>query len=171
MLEILKYTLPAALVVLTAWLMISNFLKAQLREQELKLKQTTRHLTAPIQLQAFERLTLFMERIDLFYLNAQLRAPQMTVADLQLTMTNQVRIEFDHNVSQQIYISNELWARIRSTKEETIMTINRIGSSMPPNAPDKEFSRAIIEYLNELDGVLLTQKTLEAIKLEARTIL
>ena len=122
-------------------------------------------------MQAFERLALFMERIDLFYLNAQLRAPQMTVADLQLTMTNQVRIEFDHNVSQQIYISNDLWARVRSTKEETIMTINRIGSSMPPNAPAKEFSRAIIEYLNELDGVLLTQKTLEAIKLEARTIL
>ncbi len=170
MLEILKYTIPALIVLATSWALISSLLKAQLKEQELKLKENTKHITTPIRLQAYERLALLMERIDLFHLNSQLRTPSMTVAELQLLMTNQIRLEFDHNVSQQIYVSNELWARVRSTKEEMIMTINKLGMNISPNIPAKELSRALLEYLNELDGVLPTQTTLEAIKAEAKFI-
>jgi adenosyl cobinamide kinase/adenosyl cobinamide phosphate guanylyltransferase len=111
-----------------------------------------------------------MERIDLFYMLAQLRQPGMTVGELQLLMTNQIRMEFEHNVSQQIYISNELWARVRSTKEEMIMIINKVGMSIPPQAPAKELSRVMMEYLNEMDGLMPTSKTLEFIKAEAKTI-
>ena len=170
-LDILKYTIPSLIVFATAYYAVNSFLKNQLQTQELKLKENTRHQTAPIRLQAYERLALLMERIDLFTLLQRLRTQNMTVAELQLLMTNQIRMEFEHNLSQQIYVSNELWNMIRSTKEEMIMTINRLGMQLPPNAPAKEFNRILLEYLNELDGLLPTHRTLEALKKEAKMIL
>ncbi len=169
-LEILKYTLPALVVFLTAYLVIKDFLKHQLQEQELKLKQSDRNIILPIRLQAFERLSLLMERIDLFSLMQRMRTPEMTVAELQILLVNQIRIEFEHNLSQQIYVSNETWARVRSAKEETIMIINKIGMQLPPNIPSKEFNKKVLEYLNELDGVLPTQRCLEFLKEEAKKI-
>jgi hypothetical protein len=95
----------------------------------------------------------------------------MTVADLQLTIINQIRIEWEHNLSQQIYVSSEIWNMARSAKEETIMIINKFGMQLPPHAPSKELSKLIYEYLNELDGKPASMRTLEALKKEASTIL
>ncbi len=170
-LDILKYTIPALIVFATAYFSVKAFLKNYLQTQEMKLKENTKHLTAPIRLQAYERLSLLMERIDLFTLLQRLRTQNMTVGELQLLMTNQIRMEFEHNLSQQIYVSNELWNMIRSTKEEMIMTINHQAMQLPPQAPAKELSRVMYEYLNELDGVLPTHRTLEALKKEAKMIL
>ena len=86
-------------------------------------------------------------------------------------MSAKMFVEFEHNLSQQIYVSNELWNMIRSTKEEMIMTINHQAMQLPPQAPAKELSRVMYEYLNELDGVLPTHRTLEALKKEAKMIL
>jgi hypothetical protein len=168
--ELLKYTLPAVLVCITTWLTIRSFFNAHYHQQELKLKENSRSISLPLRLQAYERLALLMERIDLFNLISQLRTPTMTVSELQLMMLNQIRSEFDHNVSLQIYVGAELWAMVRSTKEEMIMTVNRLGMSLPPTAPAKEFSRLVFEHLNELDGTLPTHTVLEKIKAEAKLI-
>jgi hypothetical protein len=80
-------------------------------------------------------------------------------------------MEWEHNLSQQIYVSTEIWDMVRSTKEEMIMTINRIGMQLPPNAPSKEFSIKLYEYLNELDGTLPTHRTLAFIKKDVLSIL
>jgi hypothetical protein len=170
-LEILKYTLPAIIVFATAFYSINSFLKNQLKLQEIKLKENTRSLTAPIRLQAYERLALLMERIDIFTLLQKLRTQNMTSGELQMMMVNQIRMEWEHNLSQQIYVSVEIWNMVRSTKEEMIMTINRVGMQLPPNAPSKEFSIKLYEYLNELEGTLPTHRTLEALKREALMIL
>jgi hypothetical protein len=95
----------------------------------------------------------------------------MTSGELQMMMVNQIRMEWEHNLSQQIYVSVEIWNMVRSTKEEMIMTINRVGMQLPPNAPSKEFSIKLYEYLNELEGTLPTHRTLEALKREALMIL
>ncbi len=170
-LEIAKYTLPALVVFATAFYTIQSFLKNQFKIQEIKLKENSKHLTAPIQLQAYERLALLMERIDLFSLLQRLRVQNMTVAEFQLTMINQIRMEWEHNLSQQIYVSNEIWNMARSAKEETIMIINKFGMQLPPQAPSKELSRLIYEYLNEMDGKPASMRTLEALKNEANSIL
>ncbi|MFM2226032.1 MAG: hypothetical protein RJA07_2234 [Bacteroidota bacterium] len=170
-LEILKYTLPALIVFATAYYAIQSFLKNQLKIQEVKLKENTRHLTAPIRLQAYERLALLMERIDLFSLLQRVRTQNMTVADLQLMMINQIRMEWEHNLSQQIYVSNEIWSMVRSAKEETIMIINKFGMQLPPQAPSKELGKLIYEYLNELEGKPASMRTLDELKKESMMIL
>jgi hypothetical protein len=169
--EILKYTLPAIIVFATAYYAINSFLKNQLKLQEIKLKENTRSLTVPIRLQAYERLALLMERIDIFSLLQKLRTQNMTSGELQLMMVSQIRMEWEHNLSQQIYVSAEIWDMVRSTKEEMIMTVNRIGMQLPPNAPSKEFSIKLYEYLNELDGTLPTHRTLAFIKKDVLSIL
>jgi hypothetical protein len=165
--DIIAYTVPAIIVFITAFYLIKTMLHSQLQAQELKLKQNTKSISVPIRLQAYERLALLMERIDLFTLVHKLRTPNMTVAELQLLMTNQIRHEFEHNLSQQVYVSHDLWVQIRGTKEQMIMTVNRIGSAMPPNISAKEFTHALMEYLNEMDGILPTHRTIEKIKSEA----
>jgi uncharacterized protein YeeX (DUF496 family) len=167
LIDLLAYSVPAIVVFFTAFYLIKTMLKAQLQAQELKIKANAKSISIPIRLQAYERLTLLMERIDLFSLVQKFRTPNMTVSELQLLMTNQIRQEFEHNLSQQVYVSHDLWVQIRGTKEQMIMTVNRIGASMPPNISAKEFTRALMEYLNEMDGTLPTHNTLEKIKSEA----
>ncbi|MCX8479010.1 MAG: hypothetical protein RL138_804 [Bacteroidota bacterium] len=174
MIRLLTFILPAVVValaaILTTWIVLKQLLKAKTTDLELEIKKNTRQTTLPLRLQAYERLTLFMERIDLFFLVSELRAANMSVAELQLMMCNQIRREFEHNLSQQLYVSDELWVRVRTTKEEMILLVNSIAVKLPPQAPAKAYAQAIMEFLNEADGVMPTAKTLIAIKAEARQI-
>lgn len=165
------FTIPALIVFVTAYYIINKMMQTQIALAELKIKQNLKNTTIPIQLQAYERLALLMERIDLFSMVQRLRTPNMLVAELQLSLAQQIRIEFEHNMSQQVYVSPEIWNMVRGTKEEMLMIVNNIGARLPPSLPAKEFTRALMEYLNELDGVLPTIKTLEAIKQEVKKVL
>jgi hypothetical protein len=169
-LEISKYILPSIVVLMAAYFSVKTVLKNQLQMQEIKLKQNSKQQTIPMQLHAYERLTVFLERIDLFHLLQKLRTQNMTVSELQTMIVTQIRAEFEHNLSQQIYVSNELWTKIRTTKEEMILTVNRFASQLPPNLPAKELSRVIYEHLNESDSLLSTHQTLEILKSEVKKI-
>jgi hypothetical protein len=76
-----------------------------------------------LRLNAYERLILFMERIHPTGLIARHYSKESSVQDLQLSMVQAIRAEFEHNVSQQIYVSNEVWQTVNSVKEQEIAMI------------------------------------------------
>jgi hypothetical protein len=145
--EILGYLLPALVVFLTAYftlrMMIRNDQKK--REQEIILKN--KQLVTPVRLQAYERLTLFLERISPDNLVMRFSKDQLTVSQLQNQMLQTIRSEFDHNVSQQVYVSPRAWEVVKSARENTVKLINSTAQSLRPDESAIKLSRTLLERL------------------------
>ena len=110
------------------YLVVKRYFDHQQKIQLLQMKFDERHealrTVAPIRLQAYERMALFLERISPESLVLRCYQPGMDLRLLQGVMTKNIRDEWEHNLSQQVYISSELWTRIRSAKDEMINLVN-----------------------------------------------
>ena len=149
--DILKITLPALIVFFTAWLVLQNMIKndQDKRKQELIL-QNSRTIT-PIKLQAYERIILFLERISLESLLIRVSAPDMSANQLHSAMLLTIRSEFEHNLSQQIYMSQQAWEIVRNARSNMIKIINSESEKLPPDSPAMALSKKLLEKIMELE--------------------
>ncbi|MGB8357210.1 MAG: hypothetical protein WCD55_01205 [Bacteroidales bacterium] len=149
--DILKITLPALLVMITAWLVIRHMLQDdQDRRRQDLLLQTVKTIT-PVKLQAYERIVLFLERISPESLIMRTAKPDMTAMQLHSVLISNIRSEFEHNLSQQIYMSNEAWEMVKNAKGTVVRVINSIATQLPPTATGEELSRSLIEEVMDMD--------------------
>lgn len=164
-LEFLVFLLPPLMVAVTAYLLIHRFLQ---REQQLKvieMKMINQKDLLPLRLQAYERLTIYLERISPNQMLLNQYEHGFTVAQFQRILVAMVRDEFEHNLAQQIYVSTPLWTIIRNTKEDMVRLINSSAGSLNPDAPCHELSQAIFNAILEREE-FGTQKTLSILKAE-----
>ncbi|MCX6321337.1 MAG: hypothetical protein NTX93_05950 [Bacteroidia bacterium] len=149
--DILKITIPALIVFFTAWVILKNMIKNEQdkRRQELIL-QNSRTVT-PIRLQAYERIVLFLERISLESLLVRVSSSDMTASQLHSTLLNTIRSEFEHNLSQQIYMSQQAWEVVRNARSNMIKIINSEAEKLPDNASGMVLSKQLLEKIMELE--------------------
>ena len=125
---------------------VSTYLDNQQKMQMLQMKidehKESLKVVTPIRLQAYERMALFLERIS-----PNTFRPGMSIQVLQQTMTKSIRDEWEHNLSQQVYLSTEAWNRIREAKEEMINLINGSAVKMPVDADPSGLAGAIFESI------------------------
>lgn len=169
-LEILKYTIPSLITFLTAFTLIRLFITGERSKKELELRAAHYKDSLPLRLQAYERLTLLLERITPTNIISRVNKPGMSARDLQLSLISNIRLEFEHNLSQQIYVSSPVWMMIVQVKEEIISIINHVSADLPEAATGKDLSRAIIEYFINNEKVMPTQKALDTLKTEVKKI-
>lgn len=167
LLEILKYTIPAIVVLITAYLLLKMFFENEVKRKNMEMKISSQNITIPIRLQAYERMTLVMERISPDALVMRLQNSQLTAKDMQSKMLATIRAEFDHNLSQQVYISAAAWEVIRNTRENVVKIINTAGDSVKATDPAIVLSKKIIDALMVLE-VKPTAYALEFLKTEAQ---
>jgi hypothetical protein len=149
--DILKITIPALLVMLTALMVMRNMIKndQEKRRQE-SILQNSRTVT-PIRLQAYERIVLFLERISLESLIVRVSNADMSAGQLHSAMLNAIRSEFEHNLSQQIYMSPQAWEVVRNARSNMIKIINSEVEKMPANSTGMALSKQLLERIMELD--------------------
>jgi len=149
--DILKITIPALIVFLTAWVLLRNMIKndQDKRRQELIL-QNSRTVT-PIKLQAYERIILFLERISLESLLVRVSTPDMTANQLHTAMLNSIRSEFEHNLSQQIYMSPQAWEVVKNARSNMIKIINSEAEKLQPDSSGMALSKKLLEKIMELE--------------------
>lgn len=177
-LEILKYTIPGLIVLLTAYLLLKTFfenyntheskdLKLKIDEIRLQLKHEDRRVITPIRLQAYERVILFCERISPQSLIFRVKKPGQTNVQLQTELLRTIRDEAEHNLSQQLYINKDTWKIVKQSKEETIKIVNQASTKVDPKGDSSELSKAIFELLAEL-GNPPTDKAIEQMKTDVQ---
>jgi hypothetical protein len=149
--DILKITIPALIVFFMAWVLLRNMLQndQDKRRQELLL-QNSRTVT-PIKLQAYERIVLFLERISLESLLVRVSTPEMSAQQLHSAMLNAIRSEFEHNLSQQIYMSQQAWEVVRNARSNMIKIINSEVEKLPPDSNAMALSKKLLEKIMELE--------------------
>ncbi|HNA65813.1 MAG TPA: hypothetical protein PKZ51_13895, partial [Saprospiraceae bacterium] len=164
--QILGYIIPALVVFGTTYMAIRAFLDREHKMRLLEFRQAHLREALPVRLQAYERLTLFIERISLNNLLPRVRKQEMNVSEFRTALINNIRLEYEHNLSQQVYVSVDAWNMIRAAKEETISVINRNAMSMLPELPGVELHKKIIAELAESEEEATSQKVLVQLKKE-----
>ena len=151
LIDILKITIPALIVFFTAWILLRNMIRndQDKRRQEIIL-QNSRTVT-PIKLQAYERVVLFLERISLESLLVRVSTPDMTATHLHSAMLNAIRSEFEHNLSQQIYMSQQAWEVVRNARSNMIKIINSEAEKLPADSSGMSLSQKLLEKIMELE--------------------
>jgi hypothetical protein len=124
-----------------------------------------------LKLGAYERLVLLTERIALPNLVSRVPAGDLTVRQLQAVLTDQVKTEFDYNLSQQIYVAPTAWQAVNNLKEQNIFIINKVAETLQPDGKGVELSKLILELVNADANVSLHPVVLEALNFEAKKLL
>ena len=86
---------------------------------------------APLMIQAFERLVLYLERIRFSVLVKRVFMPGMTRSDLQFALIQSIQDEFEHNLAQRLYVSEEIWMMVVLTKDEALKIVNEAFGANP----------------------------------------
>lgn len=147
--EILKYILPSLVVFAAAFIIMKKFLDNEYRKLMVEIKKNNQQTVLPIRLQAYERVILLLERTALQSLVMRTYQPGMSARLLQSEMTKIIRQEYDHNVTQQLYISTNAWNTVKAVKEELIKLINNVAIKVGPTADGMELSKQILGILSQ----------------------
>ncbi len=169
-LEILKYTLPSIVVMLTATFMMRYYYKSFIRDRDRDLLLQDRKKTLPLRLQAYERLAVFLERITVDALVVREQNDDFTSREYHQHLLEMIRAEYEHNLSQQIYISGDAWNVVRNAKEGTLKIVNRAAMQVNPDGRALELSKKIIEIQMESE-TSPTHAALEFLRYEARQLM
>lgn len=173
-LEILKYIIPSLVTLGGVYLIVKTFIddENKRRSQELSKMTMTEHrkISLPLRLQAYERIIVFLERIHPFSLLQRVYQPNMLVTELQLELIRTIRAEYEYNLSQQMYISNNSWQMVTTAKEETIKLINLFASRMPDDMDGIELNKAIFNYYMQSDKEVPVQIAINFVKDDVKTL-
>jgi hypothetical protein len=149
-----------------AWLLAEfNGMKELLKER-LGLNNET----IKLKLQAYERLTLYAERAGLKNLVSRLHTEDSSARQMQLELLQILNSEYEYNISQQIYVTPELWKAVTKLRDQNIFIINQIAATLPANASAMELSKLILEY-SMTPNAEINKIVLEALQYEAQKIL
>ncbi|MBL7727151.1 MAG: hypothetical protein JNM68_05680 [Dinghuibacter sp.] len=124
-----------------------------------------------LQLAAYERLTLFAERSKLNNLITRLYQPHFTARDMQQQIVSAIKEEFDYNISQQLYVSPEIWDAVSKLKEQNIYITNQITASLPRTATALDLNKHLIEFTLQNPKSTMNQVVLEALHYEAQRLI
>lgn len=143
--EIIKISLPSIIVASACVFIINHFLKNEQRKIAFTLKLESVKTSLSLKLQAYERIILFLERINPHNSVMRFNLQEVSALQLQKELINAVRQEFEHNITQQLYISNEAWNLVKSAKESVLAEIIKTASRLAPDATATELASHLLE--------------------------
>ncbi len=167
--ELLKYTIPALLVLLAAYFLLHRFFKNEAERRALELKKTNLQLVTPARMRAYERLALLLERINPNNMLINKIEESTTCMDFQASVLSDIRREFDHNISQQIYVSEGLWEDIEDARENLIQLINAASTQCKADEPATKLASIIIEVYNTPEDTAL-ESAMRMLKSEVKQL-
>jgi hypothetical protein len=166
--DLLKVILPAIIVAGSIFLLFRQYLEKDTQRRLIELKLESNRTTLPLRLQAYERLTLLLERISPSNILVRLSSAGQSAPDYHRALQQEIRAEYEHNVAQQLYISAEAWAQVKQAKENVLTMVNRAfhGLPDPQHARGTELAKRVLESLMTEQNDP-TAQALDAVRREA----
>ena len=165
--SLFQIIVPGALVLVAIYTTVNAFLKKDFDKQLLEMRTRNSQTVMPIRLQAYERIALLLERLAPHNLVRRANNPGFNVVQFQQVLLQEVREEYNHNLSQQIYISDEAWTLTKNAIEEITSLINTSAQRVNSDGPSIELARAIFETMIERNEDP-TERALRVLKDELR---
>ncbi|MFA7274155.1 MAG: hypothetical protein WC044_09810 [Crocinitomicaceae bacterium] len=165
-LQILIAVIPAAIVFLTTALFLKKQEEREVRRMQVEMsqkKKATNFLSE--RMEAYQRSVLLLERIHPNSLVMRIHNPALPAMVFQSELIKAVREEFEHNVTQQLFISIEAWHLLKNAKDETVKIINVAGKQMNDTSMSTDLAAKIFEIVGEV-GQLPSEIAVEYVKKE-----
>jgi hypothetical protein len=135
--EVFLYAVPALITGLIAYYFFKEHTKNEDGRRRFLLHKDIQVNTLPIRLQAYERMALFLERIAPSKLLVRVKPISSDEDNYESLLIATIEQEFEHNLSQQIYVSDECWSIIVAAKNATIQLIRKAGLLEKTGTADK----------------------------------
>ncbi len=158
----MSLTLPTLIIFCAILAIIYMFHNAEKRRMQERYRERAMEKILPTRMQAYERMTIYLERINPEALVVREQMKVQTAGELYAIITNSVKQELEHNVAQQIYISANSWARILRARDEVLKLLRDIAKELPPKAPAVELGRRVIEQAH--DTSFYVRRALEGLR-------
>jgi len=169
-LEIIKVTVPALIVFFTVNSLLKKYFEKELAMKSMEFRHNQASTTVPLRLQAYERLSLYLERIGIPGMMLRVEQEGMSANQLRLALMITVQQEYEHNITQQVYVSEQLWNILTLAREDVLAVIHSVYDTLGSNATAKEYGQALVKFIAEREGNPLGTG-LAAIKKEAGLVL
>jgi hypothetical protein len=127
--------------------------------------------TRPLQLQAYERLVMLAERIALPNLISRVNVGGMTAREMQLLLLESIKQEYEYNATQQIYVSPVAWEAVKKLKDQNMLIINQVATTVPPEGTGLDLNRRLLEFVMTQKIGDLHNIVLEALNYEAKKLM
>lgn len=166
--QALMYVLPAAIMVAGVKLTLDWVTQKENTDKNFELRAEMMKQHFHIKLAAYERCVLFLERISPQHLLMRLSPVGKTAAQFMDELSLTVQAEYEHNLTQQIYMSPQAWAALVKGKEELLTAFRQAYATLPPNADALQLSNAVVKWMQE-QQFFPTQQAIHALKTEAHS--
>jgi hypothetical protein len=145
---------------------VQKYFKDEQHRRDHELKKASLSMTTPQKIQAYERIVIFLERINPNNLVIRVNKHGFTSRQLHQELIHSIKSEYEHNISQQIFVSHNTWELVKTAKEELIKLINISASKVPGDAPSNELAMMILNIVANVDKKMPNELALEYAKKE-----
>jgi len=152
-LDTFRTVFPSILILIVVYLMMSNFLDNEDKRRKSERIRASQRQSLPIRMQAYERLALFLERISPNSLLLRVKAGKLTNQEYLLLLQQNIRNEFEHNLSQQIYVSDKMWEMVVASKSTMTSIVNTVSADLSSEASGADLSKAILKACMKMENL------------------
>ena len=165
--QMLMYTVPSVIVGAVAYLLAKKFIDREHQRTLMELRKENQKYSAPLVMQGYERLMLLLERSQIPGIISRVHRQGMSARLMQNEITTTIRAEFDHNITQQLYVSKNAWEYVKKSRDESIKLVNMAATKVNDGANALDYSRELLTLLaaQETDW---NQKAIEVLRSEFR---
>jgi len=168
--ELLKIILPAGLVFGATYMLVKSFLDNERNRREAETRKLNQATITPLKLQAYERVIIYLERINPNTLVVRVNKQGFTAQQLHMELIKAIKSEYEHNLSQQIYISHGAWELVKNAKEEILKLVNISATKVLQEAPGSDLAMMILNITSGLGKKLPSEIAIEGIKKEVNQL-
>ncbi len=129
LIQIIAYTIPSLITGGVAYYFFNLHIKNEEGRRRFLLHKEAQKNALPLRLQAYERMTLFLERINLNKIVIRVTPISSDKNDYENLVIQTIEQEFEHNLTQQIYMSEDTWNVIVTAKNTVIQIIRKSNMS------------------------------------------
>ncbi|GGH37635.1 hypothetical protein GCM10007423_30810 [Dyadobacter endophyticus] len=166
---ILTVLILGAVVTFGMYLTITTVANKIFEKQRWDMRSKNIEITLPLRLQAYERMSLFLERISPNNLLLRLAPAATSALELQQIALHEIREEYNHNVAQQLYISTQAWEQIVNAMNETVAVVNQAAAEVSAEAPASDLAKKIFSHVIEKE-IQPSTHALKVLKEEIRNV-
>lgn len=165
--DFLLLLIPAIIIGIGLWVAVRYYVKTEKDKLIVQIGLKNKEIITPVRLQAYERVILLLERMEPSQIIIRNVVLGQTASQLKQSLINNIREEFDHNLSQQLYVSSEAWSLIKNARELSITAVTEAAAELSPDASASDLAQLLFhsDMLEDTKGI---HKAIEYVKNEAR---
>ena len=149
--NLVYFTAPAIIVFLMCYFMLKKYMESIEKKTNIEYKMATHNHFTPLKLQAYERITILLDRMSPENCIVRIMNPSLNAIQFKSQLFKEINEEFNHNTSQQIYVSGRLWDLTKNVKDQLLGITERCYSDLNEQASSTDLGKAILKEYSTME--------------------